>query len=129
MRKSLTNVRARVIYAAKVSLKEDATLTLFPLQIAAAFLSVGLGKLCNHPGRSNPEMLADSLDIALRHLRRGYLAAIRAGCAIDLILDFFPKPAENAVRIIPRLHVFAELLVFVAFFVAQHADLDEVRYH
>jgi len=49
--------------------------------------------------------------------------------AVDLVFDFFGDAPQDTVGMIMRFHEAAETQVFIAFLLAQQADLDEVGKH
>jgi hypothetical protein len=67
-------------------------------------------------------MARQSLDIPFGKPDRGHPATVRAGGAIDLLLDILRNAAENPVGV--RLHGLAKARIFFALLLAQHADLD-----
>ena len=69
------------------------------------------------------------MDIALRDIRFGYAAAIRAGAAVDFIFDFLGYSPELELGKIVALQMPAELFVLDQLLLAELFDLDQIGNH
>ena len=74
-------------------------------------------------------MAREALGVAVGDDSGGYPAAVGTCRAIDLFFDFFGDAPQDTVGMIMRFHEAPETQVFVAFLLAQEADLDEVGKH
>ena len=74
-------------------------------------------------------MARQALGVAVSDDSGGYPAAVGTCRAIDLFFDFFGDTPQDTVGMIMRFHEAAETQVFIAFLLAQKADLDEVGKH
>jgi hypothetical protein len=128
VRKALADVRPRLVDRTLVAVQEDAAGLLLALQDAALLIALD-GILGEEASRRDSHVARKSLDIALRDLDSRDLAAVRAYGAVDLVLDAFRDPAEDAVGVIPRLQEAAEPHVLVPLLLAERLDLDQVGDH
>src|SRR5581483_385591 len=102
MRKAAARVGAIVVNRTRRAVEEDASGLVGAAQDQALF-RVLYGVFRQEARRGDPQMPGKVLDVALGEFHRRHTATIRADGAIDLFLDTFGDPAQNAVAVIARL--------------------------
>src|SRR5580698_3191732 len=129
MRAIAARVGARLVDRTVFAIEENAPRIPAAENRLVVFKCRGGCVLVDEAAERNPQMLCEALGIALRDISLRYLATVRAGAAVDLILDILRHAAKTQLWKIMAFEVAAEDFVLTMLLLPEPLDLDKIGDH